>query len=64
MFHIMHIAHLMHIIHIIHFIHIDSYACNALDRTLHACGTVLDVGVILLIDPINTHQHLILTMYA
>jgi hypothetical protein len=43
--------------------HIDSYTCNALDTTLHACGTGLDVGVMLPIDPPSTlsiktfHQH-------
>jgi len=43
----------------IHDSHIDSYACYVSDTTLYACGTVLDIGVMLLNDPIATyHRHL------
>lgn len=47
---------MVHIIHTIHMIkyetfHKDLYACNVIDTTLHACGTSLDVEVMLPIDP-------------
>ena len=69
--HIMHIMRIINIMHIINITHIIKYgvlshrlnACNVLDTTLHACGTIFYVGVILPIDHIVARRCLDLTMY-